>query len=169
MTQLTQFAEPQGREAVLEIELGAEDLRKLSQARPGRQPATVPALAAEVPPPKRQGLSRIQIGVGAASLVAVLIGFAVDRSPGTPQSAHPAPLAPPPVAMVAAAPATAVADAVPVIFRNPFDRSEVFEFPAGTSQAEARARVADLLLERAQERRAQYKSTATHHTRVASR
>jgi hypothetical protein len=36
----------------------------------------------------------------------------------------------------------------PVRFRNPFDPSEVFEFPPGTSEAAARASVADLLLER---------------------
>jgi hypothetical protein len=58
---------------------------------------------------------------------------------------------------------------VPVKFANPFDRSEIFEFPAGTSKSEARARVADLLMKRAQERRAQYKRVAPHHTRVASR
>jgi hypothetical protein len=40
----------------------------------------------------------------------------------------------------------------PVLFRNPFDRSEVFEFPAGTTQAEARDAVAEILMQRARER-----------------
>jgi hypothetical protein len=42
----------------------------------------------------------------------------------------------------------------PVRVKNPFDDSEVFELPAGTSNAEARAYVADVLLKRAAERRA---------------
>ena len=40
--------------------------------------------------------------------------------------------------------------------RNPFDASEVFEFPAGTSPAESREKVAEMLLKRATERRAQW-------------
>lgn len=42
----------------------------------------------------------------------------------------------------------------PVRVRNPFDASEVFEFPPGTSEADAREAVADFLLQRATERRA---------------
>ncbi len=41
----------------------------------------------------------------------------------------------------------------PVRFKNPFDANEVFEFPPGTSDAEARDAVASLLIRRAQERR----------------
>ncbi|HEY6925841.1 MAG TPA: hypothetical protein VI653_20340 [Steroidobacteraceae bacterium] len=58
----------------------------------------------------------------------------------------------------AAAPATAVAPplvvtaAQPLRFKNPFDKSEVFEFPAGTTLEEARASVADLLRQRALDR-----------------
>jgi len=40
----------------------------------------------------------------------------------------------------------------PVRVRNPFDASEVFEFPPGTSPGEARQSVAEQLLERARER-----------------
>ncbi len=40
----------------------------------------------------------------------------------------------------------------PVRFQNPFDPSEVFEFPPGTSEAAARQAVADLLLARGRER-----------------
>jgi hypothetical protein len=42
----------------------------------------------------------------------------------------------------------------PVRVQNPFDGKEVFEFPAGTTKAEARQAVADLLMQRALERRA---------------
>lgn len=40
----------------------------------------------------------------------------------------------------------------PVLFKNPFDATEVFEFPPGTSKDDARAAVADLLVKRAMER-----------------
>ncbi len=39
---------------------------------------------------------------------------------------------------------------------NPFDRKEVFEFPAGTSDAESREKVAQILLQRARERQGQW-------------
>jgi len=42
--------------------------------------------------------------------------------------------------------------APPVRYANPFDPSEVFEFPAGTSRAAAREAVAEMLLQRAIER-----------------
>jgi hypothetical protein len=168
MSQVMQSVEPQGREAELEMELGAEELLELSRRPAPRHTATAPALAAELPTRHRRRLSRIQIGAGAATLVAVLVGLALDRSPGTEQPARAAPI-PPPIAALTPAPAAPIAAPVPVKFANPFDRSEVFEFPAGTSKSEARARVADLLMKRAQERRAQYKRVAPHHTRVASR
>ena len=41
---------------------------------------------------------------------------------------------------------------VPVYFTNPFDATEVFEFPPGTSQSQAHSAVAELLLARARER-----------------
>jgi hypothetical protein len=40
----------------------------------------------------------------------------------------------------------------PTLYRNPFDRSEVFELPPGLSKAEARDMVAQILLERARDR-----------------
>ena len=46
--------------------------------------------------------------------------------------------------------------AEPVRVKNPFDHSEVFEFPPGTSPAEARQAVADLLMERARDRHVQF-------------
>jgi hypothetical protein len=42
---------------------------------------------------------------------------------------------------------------LPVRVQNPFDASEVFEFPPGTSAADARDAVADVLMKRAAERR----------------
>jgi hypothetical protein len=50
------------------------------------------------------------------------------------------------------APAPVPTEAPPVRFTNPFDRSEVFNFPAGTTNEEARTAVAEILLERARTR-----------------
>ena len=40
----------------------------------------------------------------------------------------------------------------PTLYRNPFDKTEVFELPPGLSKAEARDMVAEILMERARER-----------------
>jgi hypothetical protein len=48
----------------------------------------------------------------------------------------------------------------PVRIRNEFDRSEVFEFPAGTSRQEAQDQVAQILLQRARERLLQPQSSS---------
>jgi hypothetical protein len=50
--------------------------------------------------------------------------------------------------------ATAQQPAVQVV--NPFDSKEVFLFPAGTSNAESRAKVAQILLQRARERQSKW-------------
>lgn len=58
--------------------------------------------------------------------------------------------------VLAATPAAQAAPAAtsghPVTFVNPFDSSEVFEFPPGTTQSEARDSVAEILLKRARSR-----------------
>lgn len=46
----------------------------------------------------------------------------------------------------------------PTRFTNPFDASETFEFPPGTSEDAARESVAEILFERARERGAETKS-----------
>jgi hypothetical protein len=58
-----------------------------------------------------------------------------------------------------------VAVAKPVRIANPFDETEVFEFPAGTTNAEARAAMTEVLMERARERYARLES---HHRREAA-
>jgi hypothetical protein len=45
--------------------------------------------------------------------------------------------------------------------RNLFDATEVFEFPAGTSDAETRQKVAEVLLQRARARRSQWADIRT--------
>jgi len=60
---------------------------------------------------------------------------------------------------------TALSQASPTRFANPFDASEIFEFPAGTTQDAARDSVAEILFERARERGAGIKRV---HTRPST-
>jgi hypothetical protein len=52
-----------------------------------------------------------------------------------------------------AAPESPPSESSPVGFANPFDKTEVFEFPAGTGKEAAQDAVAEILLKRAEERR----------------
>jgi hypothetical protein len=97
-----------------------------------------------------QHRSRLLSGAAIAAVLAVLGGVAHLAAKQKPVPAvvaqAPRPTPPPP-------PAEAPAPAgEPVLYKNPFDRTEVFEFPPGTSQAEARDAVAKALMERAQGR-----------------
>jgi hypothetical protein len=56
-------------------------------------------------------------------------------------------------------PASAAVEDVQVRFTNPFDATEVFEFPSGTSESEARETVARVLLQRANDRQSMLKIT----------
>jgi hypothetical protein len=95
----------------------------------------------------QQHKSRILIGAAIAVVLVVLGSVAHLAAKPKPipapviQAPPPAP-PPPPEELPAAA-------AEPVLFKNPFDRTEVFEFPAGTTQQEARDAVATLLMDRA--------------------
>jgi hypothetical protein len=91
------------------------------------------------------------IVIAMASLSTTRLATATKPSPppqtpklvATAAAAAPAPVESPP---------PPVAEAQPLRFKNPFDKSEVFEFPPGTTPEEARASVADLLMQRAQDR-----------------
>jgi hypothetical protein len=103
--------------------------------------------------------SRAAIGVGIVAVCAVSAGIAWFARPtaatpsAPPVERVPEPVPAPPAVEPAATPAAPHSTEIkPVRFANPFDRGEVFEFPPGTSEAEARDAVADLLLKRARER-----------------
>jgi hypothetical protein len=93
----------------------------------------------------------------AVAVAGITVGFlwpAPDR--------HPPDLHPPAPAVASAAPLAEVAPAeptepqgAPVRIKNAFDAREVFEFPHGTTESEAREAVAELLLGRARVRRAE--------------
>jgi hypothetical protein len=89
---------------------------------------------------------------GAVGAVAAVVAFASVTHHTTPSTAAP-PTAVKPATPTQPAPEPAAPTGDPVRFKNPFDRSEIFEFPAGTSDEEARQAVAELLLQRANERR----------------
>jgi hypothetical protein len=102
------------------------------------------------------------LGVTGALGVLVALGILAQPAPARKQMAaipNPAPVVPPPPVSEPPAP-----PGEPVRFKNPFDRSEVFEFPPGTSQAEARQAVAEMLMERARDRHVQL--TDRKHTGV---
>jgi hypothetical protein len=105
-------------------------------------------------------------GFGALLSVAAIICYEVLQPvPDIPALPPPPPLAqaapPPPVT------APVVEQPPPVQVRNPFDKKEVFEFPAGTTLEAAHAAVADTLLARARERQAE--EDAKHPRKKRSR
>lgn len=159
-------------EATTEVELSADDLLELSspaiqqsarvsETKTLAEPADVVPITQPVRtvtasrPSMRQLASSRKIflplgGLAAAVIAAIGLQYRHTPSAGLPQSS----LASEPRAVTPVAEDESIAtEQPPVQFTNPFDPSEVFEFPAGTSHAEARDAVADLLLKRATERR----------------
>ncbi len=136
-------------------------------ASAGPASADESSYAGHAPPPaNRWPLGRIAGVVGIAGAVAAVgvaaVMIARDGAAHRPTSqAESAPA----VALqtsgssAPAAPPPAASAGPPVRFKNPFDRSEVFEFPPGTSKAEARRWVANMLLERARDRHPPSKAT----------
>jgi hypothetical protein len=155
-------------EGITEVEFSAEDVQSLPRPRDSAPsvPREAHAPAATAPVARRpkavsaraSGARAWQLPavVAAASLTALvgvgcLYAFAGKHAPAPPPAAsldlvEPEPIVPSVKQLAAAGPIVRI--------KNPFDRHEVFEFPPGTSKAEAREAVAKLLMERAMERRA---------------
>lgn len=125
----------------IEIELSAEQLKGLL-----RSPAATPAQAGTQ---RRRSLMSLA-GTGAALLL--VIGAAYGYILTEPFSVRSVPVEPQPTIEAFEPTVEAIVD--PVRVRNPFDEGEVFEFPAGTDVQVAQDAVADILLQRASERRA---------------
>jgi hypothetical protein len=136
----------------IEVELSALDARKFSEALTTGRNADRGEGVGGIHMPKPHKRVKIALGVAAPAVV-LLAGIAY-------LAAKPVYTAPPPALVVALAEpvvepeAAPVEQAEPMRFANPFDHREVFEFPAGTTKAEARDRVAEILMDRARERRA---------------
>jgi hypothetical protein len=143
----------------IELQLTAEQLLELSQAAEAAEPLA-PAQIPAAPAPRPSNRSRHRHLKPIAKMAGVLFGYVVltwwsaSQLPWRPQpiataAARPAVISPRPVLI-----ASSSIPAVRVI--NPFDATEVFEFPAGTSRADGRAKVAQILLQRARERQSQW-------------
>jgi hypothetical protein len=125
---------------------------------------SVPVAPQDAGPSRHRPMSTLRFAVllgavaAASALVTALTYFVTTRGgqPGPIATTIVfSPLAPVVVAPPALPPVPSPSpptESAQVRFANPFDRKEVFEFPAGTSQAEARDAVAEILYERAQER-----------------
>jgi hypothetical protein len=131
----------------VEIALTAEDTLALSQAAEERQAVAIRGesvtgtyLPRQYLRPDRWLLVLPSALLGVA--IGVALGVAADRI-------HTVRIETPPAATL-----PAESREPPVRFRNPFDASEVFEFPPGTSDDSARESVAALLLQRARDRHA---------------
>ena len=135
-------------EGVFEVELSSQELLAITQPRAPDKP--------RIP-------SRLAYGVGAAAVVAVAAVLIVSRACRIEEPTRAAAVVTTPPAVAALPPAPEPA-APAVKFANPFDRTEVFEFPAGTSRAQARQKVAEVLIKRAQERRPALRRVASKRT-----
>jgi hypothetical protein len=147
----------------VEAEKNARDLRRLTdeflgkpmeptaagehQAMPSR--AAVKARSASGAKLLRSSLV-VVLSVGLVGVIAAAALRGSDKRaalPPPPPVAIPAPEPPPPVQIVAEVPPPE-----PVVLTNPFDKTEKFTFPPGTSKADARDQMAALLLQRAVDR-----------------
>jgi hypothetical protein len=154
------FAEEEGDDTI-ELELSADQVLMLSRAdtliRSNSLP--VPSTAkslSNVPEDQYGGWPAVILLILVVSILSGGIAY-LGTSPAQPvhfgANAVVLPAAPD-------SPAPASADNTAVRFTNPFDGSEVFEFPSGTSEAEVQQAVADLLLKRAHDRQNFWSKTA---------
>jgi hypothetical protein len=140
---------PDVPEDTVELQLTAAEQLLLSGA-------AAPSLPADAPGYYDTGVyarsRRIDV-LGTLTFAVLVCGLAAAA--GWHALARPTPV----VAVTApltAAPAVRTHEPPPVVqVLNPFDHTEVFEVPAQATEAEARTAIAQLLLERAQQRRAQ--------------
>lgn len=147
----------------VEAEMDAGDLRRLTDellGKPteptasGRRTATAPRAASNAQPASRVRMLRLPFLIlSSVALVGTIAAVTLRESDQR------AALPPPPPAVVpVSVPPPSVQPAElppePVVLVNPFDATEKFTFPPGTSKADARDQMASLLLQRAAERRA---------------
>ena len=147
----------------VEAEMDARDLRRLTDdflGKPeeptasGHHPATASRPAVKARPASRARTLRAPLLILFSLALAGMVAAGVLRESDKRTAALP----PPPPAVVPDSvpePAVQVAEVPPpepVVLVNPFDKSEKFTFPPGTSKADARDQMATLLLQRAVER-----------------
>jgi hypothetical protein len=133
----------------IELQLTPQQLRELSRAAEAAEAAQTTEPVA----PARKS-TYMNIAKMAAAIVAygVFAWWSASHLVAQPQPQATAAAKPP---VVIPQPVSIVSAPEPVVrVNNPFDATEVFEFPPGTSQAESRDKVAQILLQRARDRQA---------------
>jgi hypothetical protein len=150
-------------EDTIELELTAERMLALSRADSATRSNPLPVLSTEksrsnAPQDQRGAWPAVILPIVVASLMSGAVAYlatipAQSVQVGTNTAAGANTTAgtntAPPAAPETSAPPSADA---PVRFVNPFDATEVFQFPSGTSETQARQAVAELLLQRAGDR-----------------
>jgi len=147
----------------VEVEMNAHNLRSLTDeflgkptepAASGQRPATASRPDSSARPASRARILRSSLMALCLVAVAGVIAAGTLRE-SDKRAALPAP-PPPAVAPVAAPPppvqVVETPPPEPVVLTNPFDKTEKFTFPPGTSKADAREQMAAMLLQRAAER-----------------
>ena len=132
-------------EDTVDLQLTQEQMLELSLAA---EPAAVGDSPASRLRWHRTPIAKMAGGTVAVAVLAWWCGSQLAGQPARPVAAV-TPTIPRPVLIAESAP-----QAVRVV--NPFDATEVFEFPAGTSAAESREQVAQILLQRARERQSRW-------------
>jgi hypothetical protein len=143
----------------LELQLTPEQLLGLSEASELAEPvapAQISAVAAPGPASRfrRWHLTRIAKMAGATVGYIALAWWSSSQLAWRPEPIATAAATP---TVVIPRPALITSSSQPTVrVINPFDATEVFEFPAGTNHAEGREKVAQILLQRARERQSQW-------------
>jgi hypothetical protein len=165
----------------IELQLTTEDLLGLAEAAEAAELALPAESLVESPvePPAQIGLqdyvtpqfragsktsvAEIACSAAAFAAFALFVWWSVDHlfgqplTPAVAANSRSSSIARP--ALPANRPLSTSSQEASVLVKNPFDRTEVFEFPAGTSKAASREKVAALLLQRARARRTQWSAT----------
>jgi hypothetical protein len=169
---------PAARHASEAFEQKASAPRPVGEALEQKTPAGSRGTVSVARAPRKS--RQFALGLGMVAAAAGLLGgvayLAAARAPhpipivadsaSRPTTAPEAPTSAP--ELTSLAPPSVTPD-VPVRFKNPFDASEVFEFPAGTSLTEVRDAVAEMLSQRARERQSLFVKRPPRNTKTADR
>ena len=136
-------------EDTIDLQLTPAQMLELSQAEPAVVVAPAPTSPSRFRHWRQTPIAKMAGSTIAVAALAWWCGSQLAGQPPPPRAAvRPAVI--PRAVLIAQSPSQAVH------LVNPFDATEVFEFPAGTSAAESREQVAQTLLQRARERQSRW-------------
>jgi hypothetical protein len=143
-------------EETIELVLNPAERQNLSDAQGAADAGTVDGAMSAARVLHRSRWSSLAAAAAIATLSSAVTYLATSRAEHEqPLQHHLAEATPAPVPE-----AVPPLEPPPVRFINPFDATEVFEFPAGTPQSDARQAVAEFLLKRARDRQTAPRSLA---------